>query len=423
MNDGYRVRIFESELRVIGDETLDFPDIETGGNLYGLLSRGGAPVVSLATRPAGKIHRGPVSLELDHKVQQAIEELLWARYGIQFLGMWHSHHQIGLYEPSEGDRSRTASYAAKSARKFYLEILCNLPLVTHSMRPTVAVPSLAMPDGGVSVDDTGEAGEDQKQDETRRSRRAQEKEERRRARDATREADHGVYGPAHRQGRSGNGRAAGPVRMTPFVYVDATRLHRADAEFAVLPGTSPLRTAVWAADLPGVLGDAFRPVSGEPAASISYELRWSNADRFGRYGGEVHPPGPLGQPADVPRSQQEKKEIQAPAGPRQVPADTTTAVSSMTRYIADHLEPLIRTRPEYLSTLESISERKLALRVRGASGRAELLLVLGLDGAVPIVLSCAIMRNDVAVSWPDRLDSRDVSSHFYWGVKRLSRWG
>jgi hypothetical protein len=34
MSDVYPVRIFESELRVICDETMDFADIETGGNLF-----------------------------------------------------------------------------------------------------------------------------------------------------------------------------------------------------------------------------------------------------------------------------------------------------------------------------------------------------------------------------------------------------
>ena len=426
MTEGYRVRIFESELRVICDETLDFPNIETGGNLYGLLSHGGSPVVSLATRPAGRIHRGATSLELDHKVQQAIEESVWARYGIQFLGMWHSHHHIGLYEPSEGDRRRTANYAVKAHRKFYIEILCNLPRGGDARQVHV---TSAPRDESTS----GDAETGQEQEESRKSRRAKAREENRRAR----EFDHGVEQPGH---KSGYERSSGPVRVAPFVYVDATCLEQADADFVVLPGTSPARAAVMAADLAGVLADAFRPVSGDSRGDIRYELRTASARRSGGYRdqsvasqssdagqqpGGAHQTVVHGSPdVHTAVSARQPAEAHAPAGARQVPADVTTAaIPDMPRYVHDHVEPLLRTSPEYYSTLEPLSEKKLLLRVRGRYGQAELLLVLGWDGAAPVVLSCAVVSGDKSVSYPEGLDRCDMRGHFRWGIERLNRWG
>ena len=137
-------------------------------------------MVWLATRPGGKFSRRETSLDLDHRLQRDIEAMAWRQFGIQSLGMWHSHHQIGLYEPSGGDRRRTANFAAKAERKFYVEILCNLPRAEGERR-----------------------GHDRESE-----------------------------------------RSVGPVIIAPFVYVDAPRLERGAAEITVLPGISPLRTAL-----------------------------------------------------------------------------------------------------------------------------------------------------------------------------------
>ena len=138
MSNLFPVRIYESELQVICDETVEYPNIETGGNLYGHVSNGGTPVIWLASRPAGNVYRGNVALELDPQVTNRMQNFIWEQYGVQFLGMWHSHHQIGLYQPSEGDRRRTANFAVKWSRKFYVEILCNLPRGEAAARVEIA---------------------------------------------------------------------------------------------------------------------------------------------------------------------------------------------------------------------------------------------------------------------------------------------
>lgn len=125
MSDHYLVRIFESELNVIADETCGHEDIETGGSLFGLFSHGGGPTVFLATRPTARAVRGQTTLELDPVVTRALEQQCWEGFGVQGIGMWHSHHWIALYEPSGGDRERTRRYAEKYQRPQYTEILAN----------------------------------------------------------------------------------------------------------------------------------------------------------------------------------------------------------------------------------------------------------------------------------------------------------
>jgi hypothetical protein len=366
MKDFYPVRIYESELRVIGDETLDFPRIETGGNLFGSLTHGRAPVVWLATRPAGKFSRRETSLELDHKLQRDIEAMAWRQFGIQSLGMWHSHHQIGLYEPSEGDRHRTANYAVKAERKFYVEILCNLPRAEGERR-----------------------GRDSEKD-----------------------------------------RSAGPVIMTPFVYMDAPKLERAAAEITVLPGISPLRAALEGISQRGPLADALR--SATEAADIRIKLRPSGADRAVSPAAAAEaaapPPAETSEPA-APSAQRAPGILQQTAQAlahvkrgRDDARSQPARIPDAAHYAEKHVTPLIEAVPDLESTLEVLDDKRLALRVWDERhGGRELLMVFGWDGAAPVTLSCSILDGGQAVKFPASMPADDIVGHFSWGVKQIRR--
>lgn len=118
------VRIFESELRVLAHEVLMHPRIETGGSLFGLWSHGDGPTVFLASRPGlAAVHE--VALFQQHpQTHRDLEQALWSAYGVQCIGLWHSHHQLGLHELSSGDLRRTAGYSARHNRRRFCDILC-----------------------------------------------------------------------------------------------------------------------------------------------------------------------------------------------------------------------------------------------------------------------------------------------------------
>jgi hypothetical protein len=117
------IAIFESEQALLRELVSASPDIETGGELLGLWSHKGSPTVMLVTGPSRSSSRSVTSFTQPPKVHMEIESFAWHTFGLQVLGIWHSHHKLGLHELSSGDRARTRHYASKHGRKSYAEIL------------------------------------------------------------------------------------------------------------------------------------------------------------------------------------------------------------------------------------------------------------------------------------------------------------
>lgn len=115
--------IYESELDLLTQLVLESPDLETGGELFGLWSHGENPVVMLISGPSSTAHRAPTSFQQPTEIHMSLERLFWNSYGLQVLGIWHSHHRLGIHGLSGGDLQRTKSYALRTGRRLYAEIL------------------------------------------------------------------------------------------------------------------------------------------------------------------------------------------------------------------------------------------------------------------------------------------------------------
>src|SRR3954452_17517729 len=127
------IRIFESELEQISRTVADSPRLETGGELLGLWSHADNPTVLLAGvtvvlagTPAPKSARGSTWFEQDLNAHMELERLAWQELGIQVVGLWHSHHTLGLHDLSGGDLRRTRGYSVRHRRPRYSEILAFL---------------------------------------------------------------------------------------------------------------------------------------------------------------------------------------------------------------------------------------------------------------------------------------------------------
>jgi hypothetical protein len=127
------IRIFQSELDQILNAVIQSPDLETGGELLGLWSHADSPTVMLAGvtvllagTPAPGSRRGTTWFEQDAQTHMALERLSWERYGVQVVGLWHSHHQLSLHTLSQGDVHRTQGYSVRHQRPRYSEILAFL---------------------------------------------------------------------------------------------------------------------------------------------------------------------------------------------------------------------------------------------------------------------------------------------------------
>lgn len=117
------IRIFESELKAIIGEALRFPRTETGGDLYGSFTHGNLPVVWLASGPGPRARRSRAKFEQDTRFTTKWQRNLFEAYGIQYIGSWHSHHQLGLTQPSTGDIQAAQSYGRRHGRMKSMEIL------------------------------------------------------------------------------------------------------------------------------------------------------------------------------------------------------------------------------------------------------------------------------------------------------------
>lgn len=128
------IQIYESEIEQIANSTLGSPRTETGGELLGLWTHGDNPTVVLASdvtimlagTPGPGSRRTATTFEQDAETHMQLQQLAWENFGIQVVGLWHSHHQLSLHELSSGDVRRTMGYSRRHQRPRYSEILAYL---------------------------------------------------------------------------------------------------------------------------------------------------------------------------------------------------------------------------------------------------------------------------------------------------------
>lgn len=95
--------IYKSELDFISRCILDYPNIETGGELFGFWTQLGTPIVMYAVGPGPRAIHNQTSFIQDPNYVDNIEVEICNRTGLQHIGQWHSHHQLSLAQPSGGD--------------------------------------------------------------------------------------------------------------------------------------------------------------------------------------------------------------------------------------------------------------------------------------------------------------------------------
>lgn len=95
--------IYRSELDFISRCILDYPNIETGGQLFGFWTSDGTPVVTYVIGPGTNARHHQTSFVQDQEYPDVVGRELHRRYRLQHIGEWHSHHQLDLARPSGGD--------------------------------------------------------------------------------------------------------------------------------------------------------------------------------------------------------------------------------------------------------------------------------------------------------------------------------
>ena len=98
-----KASIYQSELDYISRCILDYPNVETGGQLLGFWTPGGDPVVTYVIGPGNRAQHNVTSFIQDQEYLQTVGRAIYQNYRLQHIGEWHSHHQLGLTQPSRGD--------------------------------------------------------------------------------------------------------------------------------------------------------------------------------------------------------------------------------------------------------------------------------------------------------------------------------
>lgn len=97
------VIVYQSELDCISQHILDCKHIETGGQLFGFYTAKGTPVVCYAIGPGANANHQVAFFNQDIGYLSTVGDILVRMLGLQHIGEWHSHHQLGLTHPSGHD--------------------------------------------------------------------------------------------------------------------------------------------------------------------------------------------------------------------------------------------------------------------------------------------------------------------------------
>ena len=113
--------ILRSAYDLLSKFILDYPNIETGGQLFGHWTADGTPIVLFAIGPGENSNHQATFFNQDIPYLQEVGTLLVKRFNLQHIGEWHSHHQLGLAVPSGHDaRTMATSIEERHLSKFLL---------------------------------------------------------------------------------------------------------------------------------------------------------------------------------------------------------------------------------------------------------------------------------------------------------------
>ena len=117
--------IFKSESDYISRCILDCPNIETGGQLFGYWTAEGTPVVLYAIGPGSNANHQSAFFNQDIDYLTRVGRPIVEHFGLQHIGEWHSHHQLGLAQPSSHDANTMLSTIRDKHLKQFLLCIGN----------------------------------------------------------------------------------------------------------------------------------------------------------------------------------------------------------------------------------------------------------------------------------------------------------
>ena len=128
----FTVAIYADEYKQICAWVLKNQTLETGGDLFGLWSDDHSAVIQLVLGPGRNCQRTTHSFYQDVAYLEKVGSNLTSEEGVCHIGEWHSHHRIGLKQPSGGDeRTVWTNMPQYNLRRFLLFIANIEPKADH----------------------------------------------------------------------------------------------------------------------------------------------------------------------------------------------------------------------------------------------------------------------------------------------------
>jgi hypothetical protein len=121
-----KVLIYATEADRVASLTLEHPDIETGGDLFGYWTHTGSPIVACAIGPGRDCRHNVTSFYQDEAYLHAAGTALYDAHGLQHVGAWHSHHRLGLNRPSGGDIQTVRSGMSRQGWERFLLLITTI---------------------------------------------------------------------------------------------------------------------------------------------------------------------------------------------------------------------------------------------------------------------------------------------------------
>jgi hypothetical protein len=106
--------IWESEIRYMAGIAARWGPVETGGEVYGLLSHAGRPEAMIASGPGPESIHEVAQFRQDITFFQKVNVFLRNHFGLLYMGNFHSHHILGIKGPTRRDVRSTNSIAQRN---------------------------------------------------------------------------------------------------------------------------------------------------------------------------------------------------------------------------------------------------------------------------------------------------------------------
>ena len=109
MSRNFTAYVYENDYKEMQKLVQQYPNIETGGDLFGLWQDKENLVIQLFIGPGKDCQRTTTSFHQDVNYLHRVGTVITTEEGLCNVGEWHSHHQIGMPRPSASDHRTVLS--------------------------------------------------------------------------------------------------------------------------------------------------------------------------------------------------------------------------------------------------------------------------------------------------------------------------